>query len=109
MSSQDIVRVLRVVEYVGPRKRVEEVVARSIFSSKDAGQGLTIRAATIGSYPDVLRTEYSCGLHDDHLSQEAADRCVELRKAAMKAPPPIPLWTPEEEAELLSRKPEVQG
>jgi hypothetical protein len=50
----DTVRVLRIIEYVGPRERVEEVVARSIHGERDAGNGLTIRAATVGAYPEIL-------------------------------------------------------
>lgn len=51
---EDIIRVLRVIEYVGPRSRVEETVARSIHGEKDAGRGLTIKAATIGTYPEIF-------------------------------------------------------
>lgn len=54
MSEQETVRVLRVLEYVGPRDRVEEVVARSIHGERDAGKGLVIRAATVGTYPEIL-------------------------------------------------------
>ncbi len=50
----DYVRVLRVIEYTGPRDRVEETVAASIHGQKDAGKGLVIRAATIGEYPEML-------------------------------------------------------
>lgn len=51
---EDTVRVLRVIEYAGPRSRVEEAVANSIHGEKDAGRGLTIKAATIGTYPEIL-------------------------------------------------------
>lgn len=54
---EDIVRVLRVVEYVGPRSRVEDVVSRSIHGEKDAGEGLVIRAATVGLYPEIIERE----------------------------------------------------
>ncbi|WP_426287485.1 hypothetical protein [Luteibacter sp. E-22] len=50
----DIVRVLRVIEYIGPRDRVEQVVAGSIHGNKDAGGGLLIRAATVGAYPEII-------------------------------------------------------
>lgn len=52
--TEDIVRVLRIIEYVGPRKRVEESVARSIQGSRDCGCGLVINAATIGAYPEIM-------------------------------------------------------
>jgi hypothetical protein len=50
----DIIRVLRVVEYVGPRDKVEQQVARSISGPANFGNGVIIRAATVGQYPEVL-------------------------------------------------------
>lgn len=52
--AEDIVRVLRVLEYVGPRKWVEHTVAISIHGEKRVGVGMTIRAATVGAYPEIL-------------------------------------------------------
>lgn len=52
--SQDIVRVLRVIEYVGPRSWVEKTIANSIHGTKDVGMGGKISAATIGAYPEIL-------------------------------------------------------
>ncbi len=49
----DKVRVLRVIEYAGERDRVETLVANSIHGEKQVG-GLTIKAATIGTYPEIL-------------------------------------------------------
>lgn len=51
------VRVLRVVEYVGPRDWVEETVAKSIHGEKQFGPNQTIRAATVGLYPEILMSE----------------------------------------------------
>lgn len=51
---EDIVRVLRVVEYIGVRSRVEKTVAGSIHGERDCGNGLTIRAATVGAYPEII-------------------------------------------------------
>jgi hypothetical protein len=45
---------LRVVEYSGPRDIVEKTVAGSIHGEKHWPTGLVIRAATIGSYPEIL-------------------------------------------------------
>lgn len=60
--NEDIVRVLRIVEYVGPRSWVEATVAKSIHGTKDVSeymggprQGKIIRAATIGTYPEILQ------------------------------------------------------
>lgn len=56
--SKDIVRVLRIVEYTGPRDAVEAQVSRSIhgqvmYPGLNKGQ-VIIRAATIGLYPELL-------------------------------------------------------
>lgn len=55
---QDIVRVLRVVEYSGPRDWVEKTIANSIHGTRDCtsymGQKATIKAATIGTFPEIL-------------------------------------------------------
>lgn len=57
-TKEDIVRVLRIVEYVGPRAAVEKLVNSSIHGSRKVGRDgdgvITIRAATIGNYPEVL-------------------------------------------------------
>lgn len=53
-NTQDIVRVLRVIEYVGKREWVEHTVALSIQGEKDFGDGNFIRAGTIGMYPEIL-------------------------------------------------------
>lgn len=50
----DIVRVLRIVEYVGPRDWVEHTVKNAIHGEKSCGIGKTIRATTLGVYPDLI-------------------------------------------------------
>lgn len=50
-----VVRVLRVIEYVGERKWVEATVAGSIQGEKHLSGGNIIRAATLGAYPEVLQ------------------------------------------------------
>lgn len=50
----DIVRVLRVIEYVGYRDWVEETVSRSIHGIKEVKPGCLIRAATLTEYPEIL-------------------------------------------------------
>ncbi len=58
--SEEVVRVLRVIEYIGPRSWVESTVARSIHGTKDLNNFIgdkppkMIRAATIGTYPEIL-------------------------------------------------------
>jgi hypothetical protein len=50
---QDTVRVLRVVEFVGPRDQVEAQVTRSIHGTREY-RDVKISAATIGAYPEIL-------------------------------------------------------
>lgn len=51
---EDIIRVLRVIEYVGTRSQVEKIVTDSIHGTKIVGPALAINAATIGTYPEIL-------------------------------------------------------
>jgi hypothetical protein len=51
---EDIVRVLRIVEYVGPRNWVEATVNNSIHGERRINTNSVIKAATIGSYPEIL-------------------------------------------------------
>ena len=57
----DLVRVLRIIEYTGEREAVEAAVAKSLHGEKrlvnGKNFGLIIRAATIGTYPEILEVE----------------------------------------------------
>lgn len=53
----EIVRVLRVVEYIGPRDWVERTIAKSIHGTKFIDDGKMISAATIGEFPEILNKE----------------------------------------------------
>ena len=55
--SEDLIRVLRIVEYVGPRAWVEETVAASIQGTKVISKDKKINAATIGAYPEILQPQ----------------------------------------------------
>lgn len=51
----DIVRVLRIIEYVGPRNLVEEHLVKTVNGEMRCHDNqLIIRAATIGRYPEIL-------------------------------------------------------
>lgn len=57
---QERVRVLRVIEYVGPRKWVEATLARSIHGTMKLypeGGPAEIRTATVGRFPEALEPE----------------------------------------------------
>jgi hypothetical protein len=51
---EDRVRVLRLVEFVGPRSWVEQQVARSLHGTRIVKDGCEIRCATVGDYPEIL-------------------------------------------------------
>jgi hypothetical protein len=57
--AEDIVRVLRVLEYVGPRSKVEATIKKSIngtllVNATGRDDSFVIHAATIGEFPDIL-------------------------------------------------------
>lgn len=56
--SEDTVRVLRLVEYIGPRAWVEKTVANSINGKKTigirTGTDCTITGVTLTQYPEIL-------------------------------------------------------
>lgn len=55
--ASDIVRVLRIIEYVGPRSEVEMHLEKVVQGTKTfgvKGREITIRASTIGLYPEIL-------------------------------------------------------
>lgn len=53
-SPQEIVRVLRVIEYEGPRSWVEETVRKSIHGEKQVSLGCFIRAASVNVFPKLI-------------------------------------------------------
>lgn len=50
----DRIRVLRILEYTGPRAQVEEQVSRSLHGERRLPNGVTIKAVTVGNYPEML-------------------------------------------------------
>lgn len=62
---EDVIRVMRIIEYVGPREVVEEQVRRSVQGEilldkqgrRTGGGILTIRATTLGAFPEILNIE----------------------------------------------------
>jgi hypothetical protein len=53
--SEDIIRVIRIVEYVGPRSLVERNVGGSLHGTRDNGNGVKITAVTLGEYPEIMK------------------------------------------------------
>ena len=54
--ASDIVRVLRILEYVGPRDSVERTLTMNAVPANGEARfrEITIRSATIGQYPEIL-------------------------------------------------------
>ena len=50
----DLIRVLRVLEYVGPRKAVEHTLSQSVAHGCFCPGLVMIRSAIIGDYPEIL-------------------------------------------------------
>lgn len=54
-EQQDTVRVLRLIEYVGPRNKIEAQIEQSMRAGTHAfPNGVTIRIATLGDFPEIL-------------------------------------------------------
>lgn len=50
----DRVRVLRIIEYTGPRGWVEYTVKTAIQGEKYISDGCCIRGTTLGTFPEIL-------------------------------------------------------
>lgn len=57
MAQSDRVRVIRVLEYEGPREWVETTLAaNAVKGTKDLGNGCVIREAIVGDFPVVIES-----------------------------------------------------
>lgn len=64
-KNADIVRVIRIIEYVGPRKEVQDQVRNSIHGTKLIYDGaVRLTAVTIGEFPESLQ-DYPTTLTQD--------------------------------------------
>lgn len=50
----DTVRVIRIIEYIGPRDKIEKQIERSVHGTKEWGNGVIIRAVTLGTFPEIM-------------------------------------------------------
>ena len=57
MADSEIIRVLRIVEYTGPREWVEKTLKTSLPKEHSFGKSCIIRTATIGTFPEILTEE----------------------------------------------------
>ena len=77
---QDRIRVLRIIEYEGPRDLVERTIKRSIHgekivSTRNGEEEFIIRAASIGVFPQILRP---ANTNDGTFNQEAIKRAEHI-------------------------------
>ena len=60
-NSEDIIRVIRILEYTGPREKVEEnlnrraVKGQQVWGPKEARH--SIREALLGEFPELIETK----------------------------------------------------
>ena len=72
----DTIRVLRVIEYTGPRDKVEDQVARSLHGEKSWGTGVTIRATTLGTFPEIMNQACKICCHHHVVGQECGEALI---------------------------------
>lgn len=53
--AEDIVRVLRLLEYVGPRRQVEATMQHNEVKSERNFGGMVVRSAILGTFPEVMQ------------------------------------------------------
>lgn len=54
----DIVRVMRLIIYEGPREAVEDIIKRSVHGTRPSystGKGVAITATTLNEFPEIIR------------------------------------------------------
>jgi hypothetical protein len=51
---EDIVRVIRIIQYVGPRSKMDAQIERSLHGTRDNGNGVRITAVTLGTIPEII-------------------------------------------------------
>jgi hypothetical protein len=60
---------LRIIEYTGPREAVEDLVSKSVQGERTVvgrlGNNVIIKAATIGTYPEILESSNSNDINQE--------------------------------------------
>lgn len=62
---EDTIRVVRVLEYSGPRSHVEKVLSQNAVKGIFYGGTITIREAILGPFPEVVVPYELTGLEKD--------------------------------------------
>jgi len=67
------VRVLRIIEYRGPQRWIEEIVQRSIHGTKKIDADKFITAVTLHEYPETVQVaRYATGIPTGHAERAPA-------------------------------------
>lgn len=61
----DTIRVLRILEYVGPRDKVEATLQNNAVQTSKTFGSVTIRSATLDNYPEILFSKEPVALEGD--------------------------------------------
>lgn len=73
----DIIRVVRVLEYVGPRDHVEHHLSRRyVKGTATPTSQLTIREGIVGDFPEVIPPPPPCGEHCITAGRPTGFHCV---------------------------------
>ena len=70
---EDIIRVIRIIEYVGPRRRIEKQIAHSIHGTRHIGNDCAFTAVTLGEYPEIMRRAGEAGADETSEVDNATD------------------------------------
>jgi len=58
-QKEDSIRILRIIEYVGPRNWVETTINKSINGTHILAKDKRISVTTIGTFPEVMKKRNS--------------------------------------------------
>lgn len=80
--SHDTIRVLRLIEFQGPRAAVEEQIKHSVHGTKRLPSGVEITATTLGEFPEIIGRTAPVGFFDAQVSYP--DRVIDDPKPKAK-------------------------
>ncbi len=75
----DIVRVFRMIEYVGPRDQVEEQISHSVHGSRRGIKDVVITATTLGTFAEVVQRGEALPTATLHCGEPEPEPDVEVK------------------------------
>lgn len=99
-DEKEIVHIFRLIEYAGPRFKVEMQIARSVHGTKDTGLGVLITAVTLG--------EFTRGIEDSRAAATIAllSAATEELRSSTKQRDELELLLEDAQAEIAKLKEE---